>query len=220
MFWDRFLHEYLPVLKVKKKQEAGTKLQAGNVVIILQADNTPRSLSFWLLWRVIAHFAAKDGINHSGKLKLPNSKRKTFKQSYQMEINARFDKYVLGQCQHEYLPVLNVQKKKKSRNPERNFKQDDIVILQVDNTPRLFWLLSRLIACFAGKDEINHSVKWKFPNSVFFEQPTKYLCWKRATDIVRNRFELRGFVLSETIPASLLVCILSLLCCLNNLTDN
>lgn len=122
MFWDRSLHEYLPVLKVKKKQKAGTKLQAGNVVIILQADNTPRSLSFWLLWRVIAHFAAKDGINHSGKLKLPNSRRKTFKQSYQIEINARFDKYVLGQFQHEYLPVLNVQKKKKKKKQKSGAK--------------------------------------------------------------------------------------------------
>ena len=31
-----------------------------------------------------------------------------------MEINARFDKYVLGQFQHEYSPVLNVQKKNKA----------------------------------------------------------------------------------------------------------
>ena len=39
-----------------------------------------------------------------------------------MEINARFDKYVLGQFQHEYLPVLNVQKKKKKKKQKSGAK--------------------------------------------------------------------------------------------------
>jgi len=73
----------------------------------------------------------------------------------------------------EYLPSSNV--RRKWNRIQRNFKVNDLVLLQTDNTPRAFWPLGRVVEVHISKDGLVRSVKLQLPNSIL-TRPTNKLC--------------------------------------------
>ena len=70
----------------------------------------------------------------------------------------------------EYLPTLR--QRPKWREPQRNFKVDDVVLL-VEETPRNLWQLGRILEVFTGKDEHVRSVKVKTQTTTLIRPVTK-----------------------------------------------
>ena len=47
----------------------------------------------------------------------------------------------------------------------RNFKANDLVLIQTENTPRAFWPLARIIEMYVSNDGNVRSVKLKLPKA-------------------------------------------------------
>ena len=79
-----------------------------------------------------------------------NSKRKWKVTQALLEI---FWKHFLK----EYVPSLTV--RTKLNKLHRNFKANDLVLIQIENTPRAFWPLARIIETYVSNDGNVRSVK-------------------------------------------------------------
>ena len=56
---------------------------------------------------------------------------------------------------------------------QRNFKANDVVLIQTENTPRAFWPLARIIETHVSNDGNVCSVKLKLPNSTVIRPSNK-----------------------------------------------
>ena len=79
----------------------------------------------------------------------------------------------------EYVPSLTV--RTKWNKLHRNFKANDLVLIQTENTPRAFWPLARIIETYVSNDGNVRSVKLKLPNSMVI-RPSNKLCLLEECD--------------------------------------
>ena len=79
----------------------------------------------------------------------------------------------------EYLPTLTQCKKELVHN--RNFKIEDLVIINESNVPCMCWPLGRIIGIFPGQDGVVCTVKVKTPNNEFIS-PANKLHFVEASD--------------------------------------
>ena len=71
----------------------------------------------------------------------------------------------------EYVPSLTV--RTKWNKLHRNFKANDLVLIQTENTPRAFWPLARIIEMYVSNDGNVPSVRLKLPNSTVIHPSNK-----------------------------------------------
>ena len=101
-----------------------------------------------------------------------NSKRKWKVTQALLEI---FSKLFLK----EYVPSLTV--RMKWNKLHINFKANDLVLIQTENTPIAFWHLARIIETNVSNDGDVRSVKLKLPNSTVI-RPSNKLCLLEECD--------------------------------------
>lgn len=70
-FWKRWVHEYLPILQLRRKWlQPKRNLQNGDVVLIM-GENTPRKN--WPMGRIVQTFPGRDGLVRSAQVKTSSS---------------------------------------------------------------------------------------------------------------------------------------------------
>ena len=79
----------------------------------------------------------------------------------------------------ECVPSLTV--RTKWNKLHRNFKANDLVLIQTENTPRAFWPLARIIETYVSNDGNVRSIKLKLPNSTVI-RPSNKLCLLEECD--------------------------------------
>jgi len=73
----------------------------------------------------------------------------------------------------EYLPSLQL--RQKWLKPERNIKENDLVLVMNENSPRHAWPLARVTKVYKSDDQLVRSVQVKTRNSLL-DRPVNKLC--------------------------------------------